>query len=291
MILPDFILPSRQNQVWDESGLDCRNECLDQLHFDTYPYEVEYRYNSRGFRDDEWPNSIEALKDCIWCFGDSFTVGLGSPVEHTWVNILQHRTGTRCINVSMDGASNDWMVRKINRVLETLAPRQIIVQWSYLHRTEVDNSALTDEERRLHTMRDPAVANQLTNFKNLRSKIDKDSIELVELIIPGGVPIYSHEQYREKINFIAGVDWPNLLDISIDEFDLLDTQIKQEIENIGILNNVTEYLKNKHLLDAVTDCILVEQVDFARDSHHYDYLTAGRIVDSIIGRFNNSSSW
>ena len=57
MILPDFILPSRQNQVWDESGLDSYAACLDKKHFKSYPHKVEYRYNSRGFRDTEWPET------------------------------------------------------------------------------------------------------------------------------------------------------------------------------------------------------------------------------------------
>jgi hypothetical protein len=104
--------------VWSESGMDSKEGCRNKQHFDSYPYAVEYRYNSRGYRDSEWPPTIEELKQCIWCVGDSFTVGLGSPLAHTWVNILQQRTGIRCINVSMDGASNEWMIRKINRILQ-----------------------------------------------------------------------------------------------------------------------------------------------------------------------------
>jgi hypothetical protein len=48
MILPDLKLISRCNQVQKESGMDSRRMCLDQMHFDSYPYAVEYRYNSRG---------------------------------------------------------------------------------------------------------------------------------------------------------------------------------------------------------------------------------------------------
>ena len=125
MILSDFILPTRKNQIWSESGMDSRQLCLDQKHFDSYPYAIEYRYNSRGFRDDEWPSSMEELKKCIWCFGDSFTVGVGSPLSHTWVNILQNKSVLRCINISMDGASNDWIARKVVKVLEEIQPETL----------------------------------------------------------------------------------------------------------------------------------------------------------------------
>jgi hypothetical protein len=148
MILSDFILPTRKNQIWSESGMDSRQLCLDQKHFDSYPYAIEYRYNSRGFRDDEWPTSVEELKKCIWCFGDSFTVGLGSPLNHTWVNILQNKSVVRCINVSMDGASNDWIARKVVEVLEEIQPQHIVIHWSYLNRGELTDSQLNDEERK-----------------------------------------------------------------------------------------------------------------------------------------------
>ena len=132
MILPDFLLPSRQNKIWSESGIDTINNCHDKSHFKKYPYPITYHYNSRGFRDTEWPQTVFELQNSIWCFGDSFTTGVGSPLSHTWVNILQHRLDKRCINVSMDGASNYWIARKISRVLDKIKPKIIIIQWSFL---------------------------------------------------------------------------------------------------------------------------------------------------------------
>jgi len=74
MILPDFILQSRVNEIWNYSGMDNRSDCLDKKHFDNYPYLVNYRHNSRGFRDAEWPELIEFI-DSVWCVGDSLTAG------------------------------------------------------------------------------------------------------------------------------------------------------------------------------------------------------------------------
>ena len=74
MILPSFVLPERGKQFQLTSGMDSEKSCLDPKHFYSYPYSVSYQFNSRGFRDNEWPADIH---NSIWCFGDSFTVGLG----------------------------------------------------------------------------------------------------------------------------------------------------------------------------------------------------------------------
>ena len=89
MILPEFYLRSRANKVWDESGIDSLAYAKDVDYFKNYPHNVSYNHNSRGFRDSEWPDSGKELQDAVWCVGDSFTVGLGSPANHMWVNILQ----------------------------------------------------------------------------------------------------------------------------------------------------------------------------------------------------------
>jgi hypothetical protein len=295
MILPDFILTTRQYQIWDDSGMDSREKCLDKKHFDSYPYAVKYRYNSRGYRDSERPDTIDNLKQCIWCFGDSFTVGLGSPLAHTWVNILQQRTGIRCINVSMDGASNEWIVRKINRIIEEINPQQLVVQWSYLHRGENPNSKLTDKDRRIAYSRDNILPfDQLMHFKNLRANIKNSTTQIVQSCIPRALSVLTNNQYKELINRVKGADWPNLIDITLDEFYSIDTKVKKELEDFGILDELIQYLKIKDLLTPnnvfFDKCILIDQIDIARDGHHYDHLTAGKFVDSVINRFNISSS-
>jgi hypothetical protein len=136
MILPDFVLPSRVNQCWKYNGIDSLESCLDKKHFESYPYDITYRYNSRGFRDTEWPDSIKELQSAIWCVGDSFTVGIGSPLEHTWPWILQKATQRRTINVSMDGASNMWIARKSLDIVNKIKPAHLIIQWSYISRRE-----------------------------------------------------------------------------------------------------------------------------------------------------------
>jgi hypothetical protein len=299
MILPDFILTSRQDKLWTESGFDSLKNCFNKDYFKSYPYTVEYNYNSRGYRDAEWPKTIDELKHCIWCVGDSFTVGLGSPLAHTWVNILQQRTGVRCINVSMDGASNEWIVRKINRIIEEINPQQLVVQWSYLHRGEKTDFSLSDERRRMgYALGNMTPLEQLMHFTNLQASIKNSTTQIVQSVIPRGIPVLTHDQYKEIINRLKGANWPDLLDITIDQFDSIDTAVKKELENFEVFDAIINYLESKEsssqfsgpLYNVEQSCILVDQIDFARDSHHYDHLTAGKFVDSVINRFNIASS-
>ena len=100
MILPDLLLTTRANQHWQFSGMDSLEQCQIKNYFKSYPYTFDYVYNSRGFRDVEWPNDIDQLKTAIWCVGDSFTEGMGCPADHAWPYILKKRTSIKTINVS-----------------------------------------------------------------------------------------------------------------------------------------------------------------------------------------------
>ena len=45
------------------SGMDTLEECHDKDHYLSYTKDISYRYNSKGFRDHEWP---EDLSDVVW---------------------------------------------------------------------------------------------------------------------------------------------------------------------------------------------------------------------------------
>lgn len=135
-ILPDISLVSLAKVYLKFSGLDHpdrHSKEPNKTHFLSYPYQIDYSYNSRGFRDYEWPAD---LKSAIWCFGDSFTAGIGVPFDHTWPQVLAKHCSRRTINISMDGASNDWIARKVLRVLNDVSPTTVVIQWSYIHRRE-----------------------------------------------------------------------------------------------------------------------------------------------------------
>lgn len=145
-ILPDFVL--YRTRPWLQT-MDNPWQCLDKEHFKNYPHTVSYNFNSRGFRDEEWPATLEELKESVWCIGDSFTFAVGAPVEHNWPSILQSKINRRCINISLCGSSNEWILRKAKRISEDINPVAIVAHLSYTHRGEKINHTLTDESRRL----------------------------------------------------------------------------------------------------------------------------------------------
>lgn len=265
MILKNLYLQSRVNQVWDYSGIDSPNK----KHRESYPYTVRYNYNSRGFRDREWPDNLE---DCIWCFGDSFTVGVGSKLEHTWVYQLEKVTGKRCINISLDGASNDWILSKIQDVIKEVNPKHIVVQWSYFHRGHASNLA-TDEENRQHIAY-VETETQIKHFKSLISQLD--GLNIVHTFIPDYCG-YNYYTLVKSWNNVAGPDWPQL-DHVLDN-GLIDTLVENELKEL--FTDVWGNLK-LHMLLQKYNPVYIQTLDWARDEHHYDIKTATHVANSIV---------
>ena len=285
VILPDFVLSSRANQHWQYSGIDSIEHCLNKNHFRSYPYSIEYAYNSRGYRDAEWPDTLDELKRAIWCFGDSFTVGVGQPFDHIWPQVLSKKLQHRIINVSMDGASNDWIFRKLKRVYEVINPKNIVILWSYTHRRELPDANLLDEDRMLLSgtdspQQDDAHWLQLTEqVRNLDS-----------CIVQATIPNFQGSGFQEishQWSAIKGSTWPDCPK-SLAELENLPDYIKQELKSVFKC-----YKKFQHsFLDAnklvfPDDVIYIKkQLDWARDFHHFDLLTAQWLVDRVCQRLN-----
>ena len=122
------------NRKFDYTTLDSLESCIDVEHFKNYKKTVSYNFNSRGFRDDEWPQD---MSNVIWCIGDSFTLGLGQPFEETWPRLLQKSINKRCINIGEDGCSNDTIALRIQEISKFYKPKLIIVMWSFFARRRI----------------------------------------------------------------------------------------------------------------------------------------------------------
>ena len=140
-----------------------------------------YEYNYLGYRDNEWP---EDLSNRVWCIGDSFTLGLGQTFNETWPQLLSKKINDIIINISMNGASNDWIARRALYILKTFQPKHILIQWSFLHRRELSNTQLTDEERAiwLDTKDNKDIENFLKNMHLVED--NKNSTQVVHSFVP-----------------------------------------------------------------------------------------------------------
>lgn len=289
MILETLHLQSRANKTWEYSGIDSYTNCLNKEHFNQYPHKISYDYSSRGFRDNEWPDDDE-LQDCIWCFGDSFTVGVGSPLEHTWVYLLQQRTGKRCINVSMDGASNKWILDRVVDVIDEVNPPNIVIHWSYLHRWQAPDSEknLSNEDRRQFSTGDRLISDTalVTNFiDNVLNKLEHYENNIVYSCIPGFTSNLTTIQ--SNWNNIAGESWPKIA--TLEDIDLITDNVKYELETMfsDDYKNILDIRDSVIMLEQYISkndlhLIHVDRIDLARDGHHYDIKTANNFVDKII---------
>ena len=272
-LLPELYLPSRVNQHWLESGIDSLELCANREHFLSYPHKVEYHYNSRGFRDAEWPDD---LSDVIWCVGDSFTVGLGSPLEHTWPYMLQQRLRRRVINVSMDGASNNWIARIAVAILTQFPQANIVVQWSYMHRRELTSPREVDisivlNERFLNfykSVRDVSWPDckSIQDFDNLPDWI---KIEIKQIHDWASTKLPSEDLRLTHIN-------------STTEEDIVNTRLcMQQLQGNIVHSAIPLWAAAGTKLD-FDNVIQTEQLDYARDGFHYDILTSNALVCEII---------
>jgi hypothetical protein len=294
MVLADLVLPSRANQHWPHSGLDHPERCYNPQHFKAFPYTVDYQYNSRGFRDAEWP---EQLDDVIWCVGDSFTVGLGSPCTHTWPWLLQHTLNKRTINVSMDGASNQWISRRTCDIMQHTPAKFIIIQWSYTHRRE--NWDMT----------------QLLNhrWKKLYNDIKDHTWPNCphwsqRYLLPTAImQEIQNDRYWQELQIITDehrrVDTPEraaVIDPKLNTNDFLDClrRVQSKCQGQQIIHTFIPHWTNDLELQKATqpngDLTTMAQcgplhwvpevtvLDYARDYHHYDINTAQQLVINIV---------
>ena len=236
------------DEFFTEFGIDSSQQCQDPLHFKNYSKSIIYKFNQMGYRDEEWPTDLTKK---LWAVGDSFTVGLGQPLEETWPQLVQQRLGKRIINVSMNGASNNWIARKTQFILDNFDPSAIFVQWSYLHRREHPDQNLLDEDRALH--------------------FDKKLIKR-----------------REDVEVLNQIDVVNLLTVIHEIQNKNNVRIIHSfIPNFYNLDPKLAVPIYKHLADHNMEYFPeLSQIDFARDGFHYDVLTATKYAEEYVKRYN-----
>lgn len=274
VILPELVLLSRVDQRWKFSGIDHVDHCRDKQHFLSYPHDLSYIYNSRGFRDQEWPSTVQELRNAIWCIGDSFTVGLGSPLEHTWPFQLSKLTNQRTINVSMDGASNEWIARVTQKIVQAVDPAKIVIMWSYTQRREKSDITLCDEDRRMQFDR-TSDEQDWENFLNCYNNINLISSP-VQFAVPNFHPTLL--DVGKCWQDIKGVDWPDAPQ-TLAELHALPASILSEIDT---LHNCLERMQQALCVDVVK----VHNKDLARDGHHFDLITAEWIAGLAANQLN-----
>lgn len=188
--------------IHNTSGIDCLELCLNKKYFQNYPKLITYQYNSNGFRDTEWPKNFS---DVIWCVGDSFTVGIGQPMEETWPKLLEKKTGKRCLNLGEDGCSNDSIFLRIKEIYEVYKPKLIVVMWSFLHRRR--NS---DGDNIQYIKKDTStIQEDLENFEQNYKSANSLPIKIINLLIPNACCGYEKalEKKYKDLKLVKQLDY------------------------------------------------------------------------------------
>lgn len=279
MPLNQLIVSELCDQHFFTTGMDSLEHCKDKFFFKNFPLSIEYNYNSRGFRDKEWPQD---LQNAIWCVGDSFTVGLGLPFDLTWPQQLQQQTMFPVITIAMDGASNQWIARQINLINSEIRPRHLVAMWSYFHRREHPDSTLSDLQRRIHGQPDCELED-FELFEQLAQEVAADN--LIHAVIPN-----CHESYNvtQIWNDLRGESWPKAVPRSLTQ---LADNIQEEICKVHNMYTKLELLLeiNQRFAKLKAQLPFVEynQIDWARDSHHFGPETCALFCLKLLqtGRF------
>ena len=274
-------LPSRTNQIWYESGIDTVDTCLDIQHYMNYPHDVVYRYNSRGFRDREWP---EDLASAVWCLGDSFTVGLGCPLEHTWPYLLEQSMNRRCINVSLDGASNNWIARTARTIIQEVQPQVMVLQWSFIERREnAPEPKFVNKTwyQMYQAVRDPTWpdCDNVNDFPRLPVRIQQ---EILEVFLPQTLIVSDEQLRRGAVACSEQEDVRNTLECILSvESAATDTCVVHSFVPDAMIPPLLQKFVKELDQRGIQHIGPTEQIDRARDGLHYDIKTAEILVERL----------
>lgn len=290
-ILPFCAIKNRIDEECEFSGIDCEEHCFSPAHFKNYPHKISYKFNSRGFRDSEWPQD-HLLSSAVWCLGDSFTVGIGVPYEHTWPYLLQQKLNQRTINVSMDGASNNWIARHAEKIIEIIAPKVLVVQWSFLTRRESSYNQLVNHlwNQYYNSIKDPSWPEcaKYADFHHLPEYIQAEIRDQHQGQGFGWLKHHDLETER-RVHFTLSTHEEDLKNTQ----DCIDTISKQSTTTVihsfipgfdARFNKPNIRAFNFHGMPV---CPEIKQLDLGRDGFHYDIKTARFVVDKIIERIAN----
>lgn len=120
-------------------GIDSPDKSwIDSAYWHAYPVQdFDYQFNSWGFRGPEYNNLIG--KPVNICLGDSFTVNLGGPIEHSWCSQLSSKMDLPTINLGVHGAGNDTIRLVYERANNIFDVKNTFVMYSFFHRRLKNN--------------------------------------------------------------------------------------------------------------------------------------------------------
>ena len=214
----------------DIFSIDGTNYTLDEFK------NFKYTYNNFGFRDDI-DYEIDNGKDEIWCFGCSFTVGIGVPKERNWPSLIQKETGATVKNFGVSGGGLPTISRLLKNWLEfsKYPPKHILLLGYFDNRFEVEGisgeihriglSAHNYDTAKFHK-------NDIKRIKDAANEFIKNEDEWIKT-------------ETDKVNEILKNHSHLLVDVHEQKIDL--SGLGRDIQFFKFINGEEQLIKNEKL--------------------------------------------
>lgn len=200
--------------------MDSLEKFIDKEWFKNYPVQdFNYKFNSWGFRGPEYNQYVG--KPVNICLGDSFTVNVGGPVEHSWPSLLQENFDIPCLNLGMNGAGNDSIRLVYDRACKLFDVQKTFVVYSFFHR-RLENGVFMSEPHN-HTdniihFEENFINDAYFNFIPPWCWTDQE-LNYIDALSESYLSIEDTYTYwndkiprsfciKERYNDLRGVDWP-----------------------------------------------------------------------------------
>lgn len=157
-------------------------------------HKIEYKFNSEGFRDDEFDN-----RACGLAFGCSFTEGIGLPTDQTYPSQLSNMLGTHVWNFGITGTCLDTVFRFSEYWIQKLQPKFVVShlpspqryelfnqyrQWDQIGPWEVEIASDNTKHRV------PYIKEYFVNDENSDMNMRKNLLAIRQLCWVYGIPFY-----------------------------------------------------------------------------------------------------
>tara|TARA_E500000178_G_C16960175_1_gene725600 strand:- start:712 stop:1527 length:816 start_codon:yes stop_codon:yes gene_type:complete len=205
----------RANYCNTTHGIDSPKSCLWPVK-DWYNYPIQnfdYQFNSWGFRGPEYDQYIG--KPVNLCLGDSATVNIGGPIEHSWCSQLALHFDIPTLNLGLEGVGNDAIRLIYDRACDLFDVQNTFVMYGYLHRRLVDRKFKQD-----------AQCNEEENFEYFLNHRIPNAFECaipywcfnnteIEFLTKQGITLFGSKRNsptlldKQRYNFVKGADWPS----------------------------------------------------------------------------------
>lgn len=130
--------------------LDSPEQCLlGKEYWNAYPENsYTYNFNSWGFRDCDFEQYMKENTDIKVniCIGDSFTMNIGGPAEHSWPYLLSKKLSAPTINVGIDCLSSLHYQNVLTKYRKLLNVDRVFLLYNLYDDSDIPNRIKTAQE-------------------------------------------------------------------------------------------------------------------------------------------------